>query len=115
MFVKIRQLSILIVLLLTGCFIGLPDPHENFIEILHSQIGHKWNEMPSYQFPSEEHLISSRALPNGNIEKRYKRHKRTWGFGEKGTCIQIYEIDPKTDIIVDAGFEGKKTDCVINP
>ncbi len=44
-----------------------------------------------------------------------KRYKLTWGFKKNRTCIHIYEIDPKTDIIVGVGFEGKKEDCVINP
>lgn len=112
MFVKIKQLCLIITLLLTGCAIFAPDPHENFITIMHSQIGKKWNELPSSIYPSEEDLISNSILPNGNMEKRYKL---TWGFKKNRTCIHIYEIDPKTDIIVGVGFEGKKEDCVINP
>ena len=93
-------------------FIGCINPHENFKGILHSQIGQKWDEMPYYQIPSEEELISSRILPNGNMEKKYKTLR---GWRHNRVCIQIYEIDPKTDIIVDVGFEGSEADCVWNP
>lgn len=96
----------------SGCAFFAIDPHENFKAHLNSKIGKKWNELPSHQFPSEEYLVGNKTLPNGNLERRYKI---TWGFGKKRTCIDIYEIDPKTDIIVGVGFEGKETDCVINP
>lgn len=79
---------------------------------MHSQIGKKWNEMPSYEYPSEKRLMSIRTLPNGNMERKYKM---PWNSEEERMCIYIYEIDPETDIIVGVGFEGKKTDCVINP
>ncbi len=111
MFDRKRFLCFIIMITLTGCAFFAPDPHENYKAIMHSKIGKKWNELPSYEFPPEEYLISSKTLPNGNLEKKYKR---TWGF-RKRTCIDIYEIDPKTDIIVGVGFEGKKEDCVINP
>lgn len=101
---------ILIVVVFAGC--SSMTPHENFKAQLHAKIGKKWNELPSYQFPSEEYLISSKELPNGNVEKKYKL---VWGFGKQRTCIHIYEIDPKTNIIVNASFEGSETDCAINP
>jgi len=112
MFAKIRLLCLMFPLVFAGCAFFAPDPHENFKTIMHSKIGKKWNELPSYQYPSEEYLFSSRILSNGNLEKRYKIF---WGFDKKRMCIDIYEIDPKTDIIVGVDFEGKKKDCVINP
>lgn len=101
----LKILVIVVVFLMPeGC--SSITPHENFLVNLSRKVGKKWNELPSYQFPPEKDLISSKKLPNGNIEKRYKSMR---------TCIHVYEIDTKTDIIVGASFEGKETDCVINP
>jgi hypothetical protein len=94
----------LIMLLIFGC--STIDPHENFMNSLNSLIGKKWTELPRYQFPSEKDLISKKILPNGNLEKKYKALR---------TCVPVFEINPKSDIIVGAGFEGKESDCVINP
>ncbi len=99
------------VVVVLGC--TTVTPHENFVNMLNRQVGKNWIWLRDhYQFPSEKTLISSKELPNGNVVKKYKS---TWGFGRKRTCISIYEIDPKTDIIVHAGFEGTEEDCVINP
>ncbi len=112
MFSVKSPLCIVILLLASGCALFAPDPHENFLEIMHSKIGEKWNELPRTQYPDEKDLISSQTLSNGNIEKKYRQ---VWGFKKNRICISIYEIDPKTDIIVGVGFEGKKEDCVIYP
>lgn len=108
-YMKILLIAI-VFLIPEGC--SSMTPHQIFLDSLSRKVGKKWNELPSYQFPPEKNLISTKILPNGNIEKRYKV---TWGFSGQRTCIDIYEIDPKTDIIVGASFEGKETDCVINP
>lgn len=94
----------LIVITFLGC--NSMTPHENFKAQLNNKIGKKWNELPYFQFPSEKYLISTKILTNGNLEKRYRSRKK---------CIHIYEIDPKTNIIVNASFEGSETDCAINP
>lgn len=101
----------LAVVVVLGC--TTVTPHENFVNMLNRQVGENWTWLRTHhQFPAEETLINSRELPNGNVEKKYKN---TWGFGRKRTCISIYEIDPKTEIIVRVGFEGTEEDCVINP
>lgn len=92
------------VLTLFGC--SSITPHENFKESLHGAIGRNIDNVPSYLWPHKEDLISSEPLPNGNMENRYKYLR---------SCILIFEIDPKTRTIVGARFEGKETDCVINP
>jgi len=107
MFANKRLICPLFILFLTGCVFFAPDPHENYIAILHSKIGYKWNELPAFQFPSEKYLVAVKTLPNGNLEKKYRN--------DRGTCIDIYEIDPKTNVIIGVGFEGKNEDCVINP
>ena len=97
-------INILIVTVALGCA-GI-TPHENFMDSLKNAIGRSLDNKPSYLWPHEEDLIDSKTLPNGNIENRYKYLR---------TCKYIFEIDPKTRTIVAARFEGKESDCVINP
>lgn len=92
------------VLTLSGCY--FVNPHENFKKSLYGTIGRDMDNVPPYSWPHKKDLISSVPLPNGNMENRYKYLRN---------CILIFEIDLKTRIIVDARFEGKETDCVINP
>ncbi|MCL2761516.1 MAG: hypothetical protein FWD70_07725 [Desulfuromonadales bacterium] len=92
--------------ILSGCVFWAGSPHDNFVEILNSKIGKNIDEIPYFQLPDKENIIDSKVLPNGNIENKYKYYK---------TCIYFYEIDPKTRIIVGARFEGKDTDCYVNP
>jgi len=67
-------------------------------------------DLRPHQFPPDKDLISTRELPNGNVEKKYLE-----GFGLQRPCIHVYEIDPKTDVIVRADFEGRDEDCVAVP
>jgi hypothetical protein len=92
------------ILFLLGC--STISPHENFKEALYESIGQSIDNVPSYSWPHEKDLVSSKLLPNGNIEKEYKYLR---------SCRYIFEINPKTRTIVGARFEGKETDCVINP
>ncbi len=92
------------ILFLLGC--STINPHENFKEALYDSIGQSIDNVPNYLWPDEKALVSSKLLPNGNIENKYK-HLRS--------CRYIFEINPKTRTIVGARFEGKETDCVINP
>jgi hypothetical protein len=87
-----------------------PSPHENFVNMLNSKVGKKWTDLRPYMYPSDKDLISSTELPNGNIENRYME-----GLGSKRPCIHVYEIDPKTQIIVRADYEGRDEDCVAAP
>ncbi len=90
---------------MSGCY--TLNPHENFKAHLYQTVGQSLDEIPSYQWPFEKDLIDSKVLPNGNIENKYKHYREN--------CFYIFEIDPKTRKIVGARFEGKETDCVINP
>ena len=96
-----------------ACFISIAliscapvTPHENAVLMMKDTIGKKWIEVPPYQFPSEKDLISSKKMSNGNIEKRYKTSRK---------CVEVFEIDPNTDVIVNASLEGKDTDCIAIP
>lgn len=89
-----------------GCALFAGNPHDNFIAHLNAQIGKNIDEIPYYEWPFERDLIQTKELANGNIEKKYKY---------RGTCKYIFEIDPKIRKIVGARFEGKDSDCYINP
>lgn len=102
-----------VALVILGC--ASVTPHENFVNFLNRQVGKDpaWLKA-HYQFPDEKDLVGTKELQNGNIEKKYQV---TWGRGKR-TCIRYYEIDPATNIIVRADFEGAEDvekDCVINP
>jgi hypothetical protein len=81
------------------------SPHENFLQGLHSKIGQNIDSLSPY-WTHQEDLIDTTRLPNGDVEYRYKYF---------GTCRYIFEVNPSTHIIVGARFEGKDSDCVINP
>lgn len=93
-------------LIMSGCAFFAGSPHENSKEILHGKIGRNIDNIPPYALGQKSELIDSKVLSNGNIENKYKL---------RGTCIYVFEIDPKTRTIVGTRFEGKETDCVINP
>jgi hypothetical protein len=76
------------------------------MDALHSTIGRSIDNVPPYEWPHAEDLIDITPLPNGNSEYRYKYLR---------TCRYIFEVDPKTRTIIGARWEGKETDCVINP
>ena len=106
---RVFQAKILFVssaLMLSGCAFFAGSPHQNFVDHLNAMIGKSIDDTPSYQWPHPEDLIESRILPNGNMENKYKY---------RGTCRYIFEIDQKTRKIVGARYEGKDTDCYINP
>src|SRR6266567_6504304 len=98
--------SLIVILLLAGCVFFAPSPHENFIGHLNLAIGKDIDTIPPFWLPHEGDLLDSKILPNGNIENRYQY---------RGTCKYYYEINTKSRKIVAARFEGKDSDCSINP
>ena len=95
---------LLVAPLVAGC--ASISPHENFKRALYETVGHSMDNVPPYEWPHKEDLIDVTRLPNGNAEYRYD-------YGR--TCRYIFEVDPATHLIIGARFEGKDTDCVINP
>ena len=55
-------------------------------------------------------LISKRMLSNGNQEYRFATV-----LSQKLPCIEIFEVDPQTGIILKADFEGTEKNCYIIP
>jgi hypothetical protein len=84
-----------------GC--AYEDPHVYFLRNQEIRIGtklHSSNLVKRYQ------LVVTNKKENGNVEYHFKTAPK---------CTEIYEINPKTDIIVRASFEGSKKDCVQKP
>ncbi len=104
----INKCSLLVTCMLSmsGCIIFAESPHEIFKGHLNVQVGENIDDVPPFQIPHKEDLIGSKILSNGNIENEYKF---------RGTCRYFYEINPKSRKIVSTRFEGKETDCIINP
>jgi hypothetical protein len=101
---KLYSLIALHLQMLWGC--TSISPHENFRQHLNTQVGMSIDNAPAYSWRNQKDLIEIAPLPNGNLEYTYKYLR---------TCRYIFEVNPKTHIIVGARFEGKETDCVVAP
>jgi hypothetical protein len=84
-------------------------PHQNFKNHMQHDIGRnaddRWVSIKRYS----KHVIGKNQLPNGNIEVKYG----LGGIGSK--CLIYFEVDSKTNIIVNWHFEGDEKACAINP
>lgn len=92
-----------------GCSSQQYDPdywHQNFVTNLRSNVGKKLNSVRNLGYASSEAFLGSTNLSNGNITYRYRAG---------GTCRYTFEVDPKTNIIVAATWEGEAKHCIIVP
>jgi len=104
------RISIWMKFLLVG-FLGLLfssciSPHENFKDHMRCTVGESIDDPRSWGYPYPDRYLGSKSLPNGNIENEYQYIR---------TCRYFFEYDPETRTIVNWRFEGKESDCVINP
>lgn len=84
----------------------LPTPHENFKNIMQSNVGKRADNPSSDISRYPQWVMGSRELPNGNIETNFSWRKH---------CPVFFEINPATRIIVGWRFEGNERDCEIVP
>ncbi len=89
-----------LVLLLSSCI----SPHENFKDHMQVNVGRSIDDTRSWKRP--DRLLGRKVLENGNIENEYEYTR---------TCRYFFEYDPETRIVVNWRFEGKESDCVVNP
>ena len=101
----INQYALLLLGALVGAGCSSITPHDNFKQILDNSIGQSISNARG-GWPDKEGLIDTTPLPNGHVEYRYKYLR---------SCRYMFEVNPATHLIVGARFEGKDTDCVINP
>lgn len=92
-------------LMLSSCS-ALPTPHENFKNIMQSNIGKREDDPISDLSRYSQWVVARSALPNGNVEIEFRWRKQ---------CPVFFEIAPSTHIIVGWHFEGSEKDCVIAP
>ena len=97
----------LLLLFPLGC--SFITPHENFKNGLIANIGYRIDEIQP-GWASANQLVSSSLLPSGHFEYRYEYRLR-----KHGLCSYFYEVDPLTEKILGARFEGGEEDCVIFP
>lgn len=95
--------------LLVGCSIA-SDPHENFRNILRSEIGTRIDLDPMLSMCSEnqKYRVEKNQLQNGNIEYRHILRRG-------GVCTYYCEVDPYTRRVVNVRYEGSREDCAIVP
>jgi hypothetical protein len=87
--------------LMTGCAVG--DPHENFVNRVNRLPS---NKISDYSFFHEKgRKLSEELLPNGHLLYR---------FVYANTCNYILEVDPRTNVIVKASYEGERRHCIWN-
>ncbi len=95
-------------LVASGCSSRQYDPgywHENFVSIMQLNVGKKHDSgRGGWTDPND--LIGSATLSNGNLAYKYRY---------QGTCTYTFEVDPKTNTIVAARWEGEAKHCIIIP
>ncbi len=102
---------------LSGCNFQIYDPsywHTGFVAGLQKNVGRKFERVQSRKgsvgetggWAMKEELVDQRDLPNGHIAYKYRY---------QGTCRYTFEVDPMTDIIVAASWEGDARHCAIVP
>jgi hypothetical protein len=99
----------LLFVLTTSCL--SVDPYKIFEDRLQAEVGKRIDDArsPSRLNPSE--LISTRSLPNGNVQYRYAFENY------RGICRYALEVDPATHRIVVWRYDGEDKDkaCFVIP
>ena len=105
-----RPVLLLEPLLTVSCSSQQYDPnywHSGFVAGLQKNVGYGFGSVRDGATGAPyKSQISQLRLANGNIAYKYS-HLRT--------CHYTLEVDPKTDIVVNANWEGDKGDCIIVP
>jgi hypothetical protein len=99
-----KPMQLLIMSLLISSCALFVDPHETFKSHMQDAVGKKVGRPTNWA--REENLVKKATLPNGNIENEYRFRR---------TCRYFFEYEPHSLTIVGWRYEGKKSDCYINP
>ena len=90
---------------LASCAVGCGDRHEVYKKNMSRNVGSTIDKPRFSGSAAPQALVASRRLSNGNIENEYR-------YFIPG-CRTFFEFDPKTRIIVNWRFEGRKEDCIL--
>jgi hypothetical protein len=87
------------------------DPYKNFEVHLQREIGESIDDVRSPSWSYRPELISTKSLPNGNLEYRYAFENY------RGICRYAFEVDPATRRIVAWRYDGEDKDkaCFVIP
>ena len=77
--------------------------HRRFLETLNGMVGQDITKSQNF-WVRPENKINETRLPSGLI--RYR-------FGSGRYCVQVFDVDPKTNKIVAASFEGSTRQCSV--
>jgi hypothetical protein len=91
---------------MTGCI--TIDPFENFKTFNRLAVG---KSIQDRWVTGGVKPLSITQIANGNDEYRFERNMH----GRRPSCIEIFEVNPKTGIVVRSSFEGDEKGCVIIP
>lgn len=94
---------IVLLAFLTACG-TTQSSHQNFLNIMNGQVGRSIDERSGWR--SVDGRVSSKVLPNGNIEE---------GYTQRGVCRYFFEISQTTRKIVSWRYEGTKDECIVPP
>lgn len=87
------------------------DPYKNFEDQLQREVGKCIDNARSPSRRNQSELISTRSLPNDNVEYRYAFENY------RGICRYALEVDPATRRIVAWRYDGEDKDkaCFVIP
>jgi hypothetical protein len=80
---------------------------QNFKDWLQQQLGKSVDDPDAYINRYPENRITTRNLPNGNLELKYKG-------GHLLRCTVYFEIDKSSRTIISEHYEGTGQNCSIN-
>jgi len=75
--------------------------HRRFLDILQSMVGQDISKSQNFMVLPQNKIDEAR-LANGLI--RYR-------FGSERSCVEVFDVDPATNRVVSAGFEGTTRQC----
>jgi len=87
------------------------DPYKIFEDRLQAELGKSIDDARSPSRFNQSELISTKSLPNGNIEYRYAFENY------RGICRYALEVDPATHRIMAWRYDGEDKDkaCFVIP
>ena len=113
MIIKIRKIIIpsaagAAAILSSSCVGDVATAHRNYQDQLKKAVGTSIDDTRPGTWVDHREPINVRTLTNGNVEYTYV-------YMRGRSCKFMFEVNPTTRIIVNARFEGKESECVINP
>ena len=104
----VLSLAVAVATLSSSCVGDVATAHENFKDQLKKAVGTSIDDTRPGTWVGRRKPIEVRTLANGNVEYTYL-------YMRGRSCNFMFEVNPSTHIIVGARFEGKESNCVINP